>query len=221
MQAEDGDKSKHKSDGKKRDDQNKKKKKKLSSPPPRDDFDDLIGLDLDDTAAAAANETDALLTELASLDFGDFQGGTLTSASLAPSAAAQSNHLDLFQADFDQILAETERTDDSHIDWNSFLPSKLMSHNNLMDGSEPLLFSIADDPLQFASQPLPPSSSSSSASTKKASAEKKRENKTAAVKKEKGKDMSAWYNLFADLDPLANPDAINSDNSEEIDDRNC
>lgn len=33
------------------------------------------------------------------------------------------------------------------------------------------------------------------------------------------KDMSAWYDLFADLDPLANPDAIDSKNQEE--ERNC
>lgn len=33
------------------------------------------------------------------------------------------------------------------------------------------------------------------------------------------KDMSAWYDLFADLDPLANPDAIDSKNLEE--ERNC
>lgn len=33
------------------------------------------------------------------------------------------------------------------------------------------------------------------------------------------KDMSAWYDLFADLDPLANPDAIDSKMLEE--ERNC
>ena len=35
-----------------------------------------------------------------------------------------------------------------------------------------------------------------------------------------GKDMSSWYNLFADLDPLGNPDAL-SNNKKEDDDRNC
>ncbi|XP_064466000.1 islet cell autoantigen 1-like isoform X2 [Ornithodoros turicata] len=33
------------------------------------------------------------------------------------------------------------------------------------------------------------------------------------------KDMSAWFSLFADLDPLANPDAIGKKSTEE--DRNC
>lgn len=38
------------------------------------------------------------------------------------------------------------------------------------------------------------------------------------LKKDK-RDMSAWFNLFADLDPLANPDAIGKKSTEE--DRNC
>ena len=33
-------------------------------------------------------------------------------------------------------------------------------------------------------------------------------NKGKGVKPKKGQDMSAWFNLFSDLDPLANPDAI-------------
>lgn len=33
------------------------------------------------------------------------------------------------------------------------------------------------------------------------------------------KDMSAWYDLFADLDPLANPDALDSKTLEE--ERSC
>ncbi|KAF0293618.1 Islet cell autoantigen 1 [Amphibalanus amphitrite] len=36
---------------------------------------------------------------------------------------------------------------------------------------------------------------------------------------DKQKDMSAWYSLFADLDPLANPDAVGKKKGEE--DRNC
>ncbi len=38
--------------------------------------------------------------------------------------------------------------------------------------------------------------------------------------KEKQKaDMSKWFNLFADLDPLSNPDAIGKTTKEE--DKNC
>uniref|UniRef100_T1J9I6 Protein kinase domain-containing protein n=1 Tax=Strigamia maritima TaxID=126957 RepID=T1J9I6_STRMM len=41
-------------------------------------------------------------------------------------------------------------------------------------------------------------------------------------KKNQGKDMSAWFNLFADLDPLSNPDAIGkSTNDSAEDDRKC
>ncbi|XP_078702558.1 islet cell autoantigen 1-like isoform X11 [Branchiostoma floridae x Branchiostoma belcheri] len=36
-----------------------------------------------------------------------------------------------------------------------------------------------------------------------------------------GKDMSAWFNLFADLDPLANPDAIGRKEGENQEERNC
>ena len=32
-------------------------------------------------------------------------------------------------------------------------------------------------------------------------------------------DMSQWFNLFADLDPLSNPDAIGKTTKEE--DKNC
>ena len=51
--------------------------------------------------------------------------------------------------------------------------------------------------------------------------------KPAALKKEldqakkdsKKQDMSQWFNLFADLDPLSNPDAIGKTTREE--DKNC
>ena len=33
------------------------------------------------------------------------------------------------------------------------------------------------------------------------------------------KDMSQWFSLFAELDPLANPDAVGADTKEQ--DRNC
>lgn len=30
----------------------------------------------------------------------------------------------------------------------------------------------------------------------------------------KSKDLSAWFNLFADLDPLANPDTVGKNDAE-------
>ena len=41
------------------------------------------------------------------------------------------------------------------------------------------------------------------------------------MKGEKGSDMSAWFSLFSDLDPLANPDAIDKQNKKKEEDRQC
>lgn len=41
------------------------------------------------------------------------------------------------------------------------------------------------------------------------------------VKGKKGADMSAWFSLFSDLDPLANPDAIDKQNKKSEEDRQC
>ncbi|KAK2189405.1 hypothetical protein NP493_107g03030 [Ridgeia piscesae] len=41
--------------------------------------------------------------------------------------------------------------------------------------------------------------------------------KTPASKKNQKADMSAWFNLFADLDPLANPDAIGRNKDDVMD----
>lgn len=40
-------------------------------------------------------------------------------------------------------------------------------------------------------------------------------------KGKKGSDMSAWFSLFSDLDPLANPDAIDKQNKKSEEDRQC
>ena len=40
-------------------------------------------------------------------------------------------------------------------------------------------------------------------------------------KGKKGADMSAWFSLFSDLDPLANPDAIDKQNTKSEEDRQC
>lgn len=44
---------------------------------------------------------------------------------------------------------------------------------------------------------------------------------TGEMKGEKGSDMSAWFSLFSDLDPLANPDAIDKQNKKKEEDRQC
>ena len=40
-------------------------------------------------------------------------------------------------------------------------------------------------------------------------------------KGKKGSDMSAWFSLFSDLDPLANPDAIDKQKKESEEERQC
>lgn len=40
-------------------------------------------------------------------------------------------------------------------------------------------------------------------------------------KGKKGSDMSAWFSLFSDLDPLANPDAIDKQTKKSEEDRQC
>ena len=45
--------------------------------------------------------------------------------------------------------------------------------------------------------------------------------KPQVFKKGQKTDMSAWFNLFADLDPLANPDDIGREEGKEVEDRNC
>lgn len=34
-------------------------------------------------------------------------------------------------------------------------------------------------------------------------------------------DMTAWFNLFADLDPLQNPDEVGKEDGVETEERNC
>lgn len=54
-----------------------------------------------------------------------------------------------------------------------------------------------------------------------AGANKTDSSKPQAFKKGQKTDMSAWFNLFADLDPLANPDDIGHEEGKEVEDRNC
>ena len=34
-------------------------------------------------------------------------------------------------------------------------------------------------------------------------------------------DMTAWFNLFADLDPLQNPDEVGKEEGVQVEERNC
>ncbi|XP_026218925.1 islet cell autoantigen 1-like isoform X2 [Anabas testudineus] len=73
-----------------------------------------------------------------------------------------------------------------------FLPSQLLDHSLSSTGWS--------TPPMFQAPPLQPPGQSQSAQPAQSSA--------ANAAPGGSKDMSAWFNLFADLDPLSNPDAI-------------
>ncbi|CAJ1087514.1 islet cell autoantigen 1-like isoform X1 [Xyrichtys novacula] len=74
-----------------------------------------------------------------------------------------------------------------------FLPSQLLDHSLSSTGwaTPPMFQAPPLQPPPGQNQPAPPSAPNSAAAAPAGS-----------------KDMSAWFNLFADLDPLSNPDAI-------------
>ena len=210
----------------------KKEKPKAVNPALSSTTEDLLGLDL---PVGKADESDTLLSELASLDFGNYAAKPFALEGLPSDLFSESGleaiqgsepQAESFQADFDQVFGDLQKTssDDS---WGSFLPSQLLNNSSLLEKSD--LFSF-DNPQPTSSSNFPP---------KQDSTDKKLKPNTPVTKvrtftcfysslliiiyirpQDKGKDMSSWYNIFADLDPLANPDALNS-NKKENDDRNC
>ncbi|XP_042613862.1 islet cell autoantigen 1-like protein isoform X3 [Cyprinus carpio] len=81
-----------------------------------------------------------------------------------------------------------------------FLPSQLLDHSLSTTGwATPPVFQAL--PLQ------PPSSGGQSTQNSPNSS-------TNSAPKGRSRDMSAWFNLFADLDPLSNPDAIGRSDQE-------
>lgn len=166
-----------------------------------DGNDDLLGLNL-----SCNSDSDALLLELASLDFG--QPASVKddpSQSHATKKDLGFQQDQCFLANFDQVFGSAEP--DMMGEWNSYLPSNFLS-NDFVSGCSSNVLSDTST----SSQLLP-------SSILKEIGEKKLMNENRS-KKETGKDMSSWYSLFADLDPLGNPDAL-SINKKEDDDRNC
>jgi len=158
---------------------------------------DLIGLDL-----SRPDDSDALLLELSSLDLGNNQASSLFSEVSDTPSVGDPNQEEFseFQANFEQVFGSQKGTDN----WNNFLPSQLLTSS---------LFGNNETPLNTSSSAFS-TNLSADASLKDAP-----QKKTDTSKKGKEKDMASWYNLFADLDPLGNPDALG--NKKEDDDRNC
>ncbi|XP_062303740.1 islet cell autoantigen 1-like isoform X4 [Osmerus eperlanus] len=82
-----------------------------------------------------------------------------------------------------------------------FLPSQLLDHSLSSTGWA--------TPPMFQAPPLQPPPSSNQNQSSQAGPKS-----TASAPKGGSRDMSAWFNLFADLDPLSNPDAIGRSEEE-------
>lgn len=179
-------------------------KEKTQKEPAKETFTaDLIGLDL-----SRPDDSDALLLELASLDLGKDQASSLLSGVPEMPNISDPNQEEFseFQANFEQVFGSQKGADD----WNNFLPSQLLTSSFLGNVESP------SSTLNCA--PSTPSTPSTNAGVN-ASLKDVFQKKTDTSKKGKEKDMASWYNLFADLDPLGNPDALG--NKKEDDDRNC
>ncbi|XP_031432000.1 islet cell autoantigen 1 isoform X2 [Clupea harengus] len=151
------------------------------------DSKDITGVD--DLLSDAPNDSMALLNEI------------LNSASLEESD---------FSREWREVFGEGEVTDSPSKEGQSqsedppsfFLPSYLLDQN--MNG---LQSSASDWPTDIP-QPVSTAAEQSSGANQNFSRPAVRE------MPESSKDLSAWFNLFADLDPLANPDAIGRTDKE-------
>ncbi|CAH2314821.1 islet cell autoantigen 1 isoform X1 [Pelobates cultripes] len=100
----------------------------------------------------------------------------------------------------------TGETDKNAESSSGFLPSQLQDQD-LNDLQSSFQDRTAGNVTSPTPQPTPPSSNPSTNINK---LQMKESTKPA-------KDLSAWYNLFADLDPLSNPDAVgNTDQEHEL-----
>lgn len=115
-------------------------------------LDDLLGLDL-----SRSDDTDALLLELASLDFGQSQPivKELSDGILADSDPILQQ--ESFLANFDQVFGSAKQTSDT--DWNLLLPSHFLATNFVRDDSSLLL---SNDHNTLSSSTLPPKASKES-----------------------------------------------------------
>ncbi|XP_042346607.1 islet cell autoantigen 1 [Plectropomus leopardus] len=114
-----------------------------------------------------------------------------------------------FSREWTEVFGDTEegasasRPAEAQIKENSFfLPSQLLdqSLNNLQ--------SSLSDRAGIIPQPVAEATEHSSGANQNLSKPAVKE------KAETSKDLSAWFNLFADLDPLSNPDAVGKNDSE-------
>lgn len=176
--------------------------------------DSLLKFDMDSGSTSSSHRSldrtaVDLLTNNPEID--DMEKDNMTLLNEILNTDVNSAALTVFNQQWDDLFcprAGTSMDDDTGL--QEFLPSQLLDMQreitmlsiNEEEGSKP-------SKVNYTPQPLP----SHKKSSIKSSAGKPKKTST--------KDMSAWFNLFADLDPLANPDAIGKESGEVDDDRNC
>lgn len=111
-----------------------------------------------------------------------------------------------------------------------YMPSDLLEITSMMSQMpvSPATTPQGGNTAQASGMPAPPQYSdlfaermNQSQSQQGQASNKSDSSKPQAFKKGQKSDMSAWFNLFADLDPLANPDDIGQEEGKEVEDRNC
>ncbi|XP_071791493.1 islet cell autoantigen 1-like isoform X2 [Asterias amurensis] len=130
--------------------------------------------------------------------------------------------------DFEELMLGGDGQNGQGLVAGGFLPSDLLSGMGTMQAPEGLLSplpSATQAPQAPLAQGLPASAPPKDNATPAAAQEpsnKQDSSKSQAFKKGAKADMSAWFNLFADLDPLANPDEVGKKEGEQSEElRNC
>lgn len=131
---------------------------------------------------------------------------------------ASSSEKSVIESELESLLDDMHNsgsTAESNIP--NFLPSQLLEMTSGFSDLD--LSSAALIPVQ-QSQKSDNTSNNIASNSKSTSNSKQKLPSTGATKKGK-KDISAWFNLFADLDPLSNPDAVGKKTDDGDNDRNC
>lgn len=164
-----------------------------------------------------ADESDALLLELASLDLGQASDCKPPSLNSFGGETQVSTNSETNAISLGDIFGEMSTGVDNQ--WSKFLPSQILGKEL---GNHSTLWQATAGAVED-----PPSGLSKTSPKLQAMPGSKKVNTSYFPKtisnfpllQNSGKDMSSWYNLFADLDPLSNPDSVT--NTQKEDDRNC
>ncbi|XP_034251213.1 islet cell autoantigen 1-like protein [Thrips palmi] len=179
-------------------------------------LDDVLGNSFSDgVPASVSEEWESLFTNNdSSASVGDGISSEISPAVENSDGFLPSQLLDNFASSLKLELStnpcgsNVKAKDDSTTPSSAAASSELSFMSSLMANLKPQ----APPPSQTTATLLPsPTGSNQSPKIKNEA-----QNKMSSTSK---KDMSAWYDLFADLDPLANPDALDSKTLEE--ERNC